>query len=98
MRHSSSFDFATVIDRRHGDSLKWNKYAGRDVLPLWVADMDFAAPPAVLEALHKRIAQGCLGYPVPWPALVDTVLVYFQREYAWSGEAEWLVWLPGLVT
>lgn len=91
-------DFDKVIDRRNGDSLKWNKYAGRDVLPLWVADMDFVAPPAVLAALETRIAQGCLGYSVPWPALVDTVLGYLQREYAWRVEPEWLVWLPGLVT
>ena len=91
-------DFESVIDRRNRDSLKWNKYAGRDVLPLWVADMDFSAPPAVLAALENRIAEGCLGYPVPWPALVDTVLAYLQREYAWRVEPEWLVWLPGLVT
>jgi cystathionine beta-lyase len=98
MSLSPSFDFDSVIDRRGGDSLKWNKYAGRDVLPLWVADMDFAAPPAVLAALERRIGQGCLGYPKPWPALVDTVLEYLQREYAWNVEPEWLVWLPGLVT
>ena len=93
-----AFDFDTVCERRGGDSLKWNKYAGRDVLPLWVADMDFAAPPAILAALEKRIAQGCLGYPVPWPGLVDSVLGHLQREYAWPVEPEWLVWLPGLVT
>lgn len=93
-----AFDFDTVCERRGGDSLKWNKYADRDVLPLWVADMDFAAPPAILDALEKRIAQGCLGYPVPWTGLVDSVLGYLQREYAWSVEPEWLVWLPGLVT
>jgi cystathionine beta-lyase len=93
-----AFDFDTVCERRGGDSLKWNKYAGRDVLPLWVADMDFAAPPAILAALEKRIAQGCLGYPVPWPGLVDSVLGHLQREYTWPVEPEWLVWLPGLVT
>lgn len=92
------YDFDSVIDRSNRDSLKWNKYAGRDVLPLWVADMDFSAPPAVLTALEERVAEGCLGYPVPWPALVDTVLGYLQREYAWRVEPEWLVWLPGLVT
>lgn len=98
MPFSSHFDFDSVIDRRDGDSLKWNKYAGKDVVPLWVADMDFAAPPAVLDALQKRVAQGCLGYSVAWPALVDTVLAHLQREYAWHVEPEWLVWLPGVVT
>ena len=92
------YDFDSVIDRRNGDSLKWNKYAGRDILPLWVADMDFAAPPAVLAALDKRLAQGCLGYAVVTPALVDSVLAHLQRQYAWRVEREWLVWLPGLVT
>jgi cystathionine beta-lyase len=90
--------FDRVIDRSGGDSLKWNKYAGRDVLPLWVADMDFAAPPPVLEALQSRVAEGCLGYSEPLPSLVEAVLGYVQREYAWHVEAEWLVWLPGLVT
>jgi cystathionine beta-lyase len=98
MNTSSPFDFDSVIDRTNGDSLKWSKYAGQDVLPLWVADMDFAAPPAVLAALGKRIAQGCLGYPVASKALVDTVVSHLQREYAWRVEREWLVWLPGLVT
>ncbi len=93
-----SFDFDTVIDRSGGDSYKWNKYAGRDILPLWVADMDFAAPPAVVEALHRRVAHGVFGYGGPWPSLVDSVLEHLEREYGWRIEADWIVWLPGLVT
>ncbi len=92
------FDFCRVIDRRNGDSEKWNKYAGRDVLPLWVADMDFASPPAILDALRQRIDQGCLGYGEPWPAMVETTLAYLRRRHRWQVEPEWLVWLPGLVT
>jgi len=91
------YDFDQAPNRRNGDSLKWNKYAGRDILPRWVADMDFAAPPPVLDALQRRVAQGCLGYPVPWTGLIDTVLGHLQRAYAWSVKPEWLVWLPGLV-
>jgi len=93
-----SFDFDRVIDRRGGDSTKWNKYAGREVLPLWVADMDFAAPPAVLEALQRRVAHGVFGYGQPWPSLVEAVVAHLAGEYAWSIDPEWLVWLPGLVT
>ena len=93
-----AFDFDTVIDRSGGDSYKWNKYAGRDILPLWVADMDFAAPPAVVEALHRRVDHGVFGYGGPWPSLVESVLEHLEREYGWRIEAEWLVWLPGLVT
>ena len=90
--------FDTPIDRRGSDSIKWSKYAGRDILPLWVADMDFAAPPAVLAALHRRIEHGVFGYGGPWPSLVESVLTHLETEYSWQIEPEWIVWLPGLVT
>lgn len=90
--------FDTVIDRRRSDSFKWGKYAGRDILPLWVADMDFAAPPAVLDALHRRIEHGVFGYGEPWPSLTESVLAHLENEYGWTIEPEWLVWLPGLVS
>ena len=90
--------FDTPIDRRGTDSIKWSKYAGRDILPLWVADMDFAAPPPVLDALQQRIAQGVFGYGGPWPSLTESVLAHLESQYSWKIEAEWIVWLPGLVT
>ena len=90
--------FDTPIDRRGSDSIKWSKYAGRDILPLWVADMDFAAPPAVLAALHRRIEHGVFGYGGPWPSLVESVLTHLETEYSWQIEPEWIIWLPGLVT
>jgi cystathionine beta-lyase len=93
-----SFDFDRVVDRRGGDSSKWNRYSGRDVLPLWVADMDFPAPPAVLEALHRRVDHGVFGYGQPWPSLGAAVVEHLQDEYAWAIRPEWIVWLPGLVT
>ena len=93
----TAFDFEHVPERRGSDSVKWNKYAGQDVLPLWIADMDFASPPSVLAALQARVARGDLGYAEPWPALVEAVQAYCQRHYDWRVEADWLVWLPGLV-
>ncbi len=93
--------FDRVIDRRAGacgDSIKWNRYAGSDVLPLWVADMDFAAPPAVIDALQQRVAHGVFGYAGPWPSLTQSVLDHLDRQYGWRIDADWLVWLPGLVT
>jgi cystathionine beta-lyase len=93
-----AYDFDRVVDRRGTDSAKWSRYAGQDVLPLWVADMDFAAPPAVLEALHRRVDHGVFGYCEPWPSLVESVQEHLAREYAWSIEPSWIVWLPGLVT
>ncbi len=92
------FDFDTLIDFRGADSVKWNRYAGRDVLPLWVADMDFATPPAVIEALQRRVARGVFGYSQAWPSLIATLQEHLAREYHWRIEPDWLVWLPGLVT
>jgi cystathionine beta-lyase len=94
----NGFDFDRVVDRRGTDSLKWHKYAGRDVIPLWVADMDFAAPPAVVDALRRRIDHGVFGYGQPSPSLVEAVQAHCEREYGWAIDAEWIVWLPGLVT
>ena len=90
--------FDTPIDRRGTDSVKWGRYAGRDVLPLWVADREFAAPPAVLAALHRRVGHGVFGYAHPWPSLLESVLAHLDREYGWRIDAEWIVWLPGLVS
>ena len=90
--------FDEPIDRRDSDSIKWGKYAGRDVLPLWVADMDFAAPPAVIEALHRRINHGVFGYGHPWPSLTESVLAHLESAYDWRIQPDWIVWLPGLVT
>lgn len=84
--------------RRGTDSIKWARYAGRDVLPLWVADMDFSAPPAVLEALQARVAHGIFGYGEATPQVYAAVLDHLRAEYAWEVDTDWLVWLPGLVT
>jgi cystathionine beta-lyase len=92
------FDFDASPDRRGSDSVKWSRYAGRDVLPLWVADMDFPAPPAVIEALHRRVEHGVLGYAAPRHSLSEAVVEYLARAHSWQIEPSWLVWLPGLVS
>ena len=92
-----TFDFDTVPERLGTDSQKWQKYAGRDILPLWVADMDFQAPPAVIEALHRRVDHGLFGYARPVPSTVEAVVSALQQRYDWTVDPAWLVWLPGLV-
>lgn len=89
-------DFDTLIDRRTSDSTKWHKY-GPDVIPMWVADMDFRSPPAVIDALKARVDHGIFGYGDPPAALVETVQARLASFYDWSIEPGWLVWLPGLV-
>ncbi|MGE9292050.1 MAG: aminotransferase class I/II-fold pyridoxal phosphate-dependent enzyme, partial [Puniceicoccales bacterium] len=91
------FDFDQVIDRTNTGSLKWGKYAGQDVLPLWVADMDFASPPPVLEALRARVDHEIFGYTLAPTSTQDAVLAYLKRVHGYEAKREWLVWLPGLV-
>lgn len=91
------FDFDTVIDRRNTASEKWDKYAGRDIIPLWVADMDFRSPPAVIEALHERVEHGVFGYTHPPAELVEAVQASLLANYGWAVNEDWIVWLPGLV-
>ena len=92
-----NYDFDKAVDRRNTGSLKWDKYKGRDVLPLWVADMDFQAPPAVIDALHKRVDHGVFGYTVPGDEVVEVVVTRLWERYRWKIQPSWIVWLPGLV-
>lgn len=92
-----TFDFDTPVARAGTDSQKWQKYAGRDVLPMWVADMDFKSPPAILQALHDRVEHGVFGYARPVKSTIDAVVTAFEQRYRWKIEPSWIVWLPGLV-
>jgi cystathionine beta-lyase len=94
-----SFNFDNVLDRRNSDSGKWNMYPA-DVLPLWVADMDFLAPPAVIEALKKRADQGTFGYGSMGgsAALREAIRTWAQERYQWNFAAEEIHFLPNLVS
>ena len=81
-------DFSIRIDRASSDSTKWNKYQDHDVIPFWVADMDFAAPDFVLEALHERIDHGILGYAEPQSELVDAACKWLRHRVNLKVEAE----------
>ena len=89
--------FDQVIERRQTDSQKWQKYEGQDILPMWVADMDFRAPEPVLEALRERINHGIFGYARPELSAIEAVIEMLERNYGWKVDPDWLVWLPGLV-
>ncbi len=91
------YDFDMTIDRRQTGSLKWDRYQGRDVLPLWVADMDFTAPAEVIQALRQRVEHGVFGYPVTPQGLAETVVDRMQQMYGWRVHPDWIVWIPGVV-
>ncbi|MGY8694845.1 MAG: MalY/PatB family protein, partial [Verrucomicrobiia bacterium] len=89
--------FDQIHERRLTDSQKWQKYEGKDILPMWVADMDFKSPEPVLQALHERIDHGIFGYARPEQSATEAILEMLERNYGWKVKEEWLVWLPGLV-
>jgi cystathionine beta-lyase len=97
MENTKTFDFDTPPERRGTASMKWDKYKGRDVIPLWVADMDFRSPPAVIKALQQRVTYGVFGYTLTPPELKDVTVTMLKNRYGWEAKSEWLVWLPGLV-
>lgn len=89
--------FDQIPERCGTGSLKWDRYRDRDVVPLWVADMDFYSPQPVIEALQTRAALGVYGYTVPYPEVTDAVLAYLRSRHGLEASADWIVWLPGLV-
>ena len=90
-------EFDTIIDRRNTGSLKWERYAGRDVLPLWVADMDFAVPDCVLDAVRSRLDHGILGYSVAHQGVRVAITDYLTDEHGVAADPDWLVFTPGMV-
>ena len=98
MNSPEVFDFDTPVDRRGTASMKWDKYGSRDIIPMWVADMDFRSPPAVLKAIEERTAHGIFGYTLPPAELTDAVVSMLETTYRWKVSPEWIVWLSGLVS
>jgi cysteine-S-conjugate beta-lyase len=97
------YNFDQYIERRGSDSGKWRAY-DTDVLPLWVADMDFVSPEPVLRALHERIEHGIFGYPHGTTGDVDqtieirlTLVERMQRLYGWKIQPEEITFVPGVV-
>jgi cystathionine beta-lyase len=91
------YDFETLPDRSGTGAQKWERYAGRDVIPAWVADMDFLSPPAVIEQLCARSQHGVFGYTNPYASVEGAAIDYMQRAHGVAVEREWIVWMPGLV-
>jgi cystathionine beta-lyase len=90
------YNFDLIIDRRGTNSSKWRQYP-EDVLPLWVADMDFAAPEPIRAALHRFVGHGVLGYEFPTKELRETVAVRMQTLYGWQVSPDAVVATPGVV-
>jgi len=92
------FNFDEIVDRTKTPCEKWNKYKGLDVIPAWVADMDFKSPPCVVDALQKRVSEGVFGYTGVDEEAYDAIIAFLKRHYNWEIKKEWLLFTHGVVS
>lgn len=91
------YDFDEIVPRRGTNSYKWDSAEDADVLPMWVADMDFRTAPAIIDALQKRVAHGIFGYTHVPDEYYDAVTSWFARRHGWTIDREWMLYTSGVV-
>ena len=89
------YDFDQIISRKETYSSKWLKFSDDDVIPMWIADMDFICPPEITRAMSERIAQGIFGYSEIPSNLTEVFVNNVKNNSGWSVEKDWVVWIPG---
>lgn len=101
-----SFDFDTVVDRTHSNSIKWGapaasltaRQAAANPLPMWIADMDFKSPPAIIDALHEAVAHGVYGYPIgATESYLDAVTGWQRQRFGWDACNDWVVPIASVI-
>ena len=95
------YNFDQVIDRRGTNALKTDvlkeRYGSEDLIPLWVADMDFLSPPAVTEAIIERAKHGLFGYTCPSQEYYNSIINWVKRSHDWTLDQQWITFIPGIV-
>ncbi len=91
------YDFDQVIPRRGTDSYKWDSAGSPDVLPMWVADMDFRTAPAIVDALRRRVEHGIFGYTRVPDSYYEAVTGWFARRHGWTIDRGWMLYTSGVV-
>ena len=97
----AKYNFDQIVDRRGTNALKTDvlkeRYGSDDLIPLWVADMDFLSPPAVSEAIIERAKHGLFGYTSPSQAYYDSIINWIKSNHNWTVDQQWLTFIPGIV-
>lgn len=91
------YDFDKITDRRNSGCYKWDEAGMDDIIPMWVADMDFPTAPCIIEALQKRVAHGVFGYTLVPDAYYEAIINWFQRRYSWTIQRDWIQYTSGVV-
>ena len=90
-----TYDFDTIVDRRGTNALKWDIAPGE--LPMWVADMDFAVAPAILEAVSAKARTGVFGYGIVPPEFAEAIVGWWGTRYGWAIDPGWIHFVDGIV-
>ncbi len=97
----NKYNFDELIDRKGTGTMKWDKlgkqFGSDDLLPLWVADMDFRAPQPVIDAIVSRARHGIFGYTRIKDSYYESIISWYRRRYKWDLNREWFVFTPGVV-
>lgn len=93
----TEYDFDRIIDRRNTNSYKWDSATDSDVLPMWVADMDFQTAPCIMEALRRRVEHGIFGYTKVPPQYYDTIVSWFASRHGLHIDRDWIIYTTGVV-
>lgn len=91
------YDFDKLISRRGTNSYKWDSAKSGEVLPMWVADMDFQTAPAIIDALHERVDHGIFGYTLVPDSYYEAVTGWFRRRHGWKIDRDWMIYTSGVV-
>lgn len=91
------YSFDELTERRGTNSYKWDKPEDADVIPMWVADMDFRVAPAISAALAKRVSHGIFGYTLVPDAYYDAITRWFKHRHDWEIDKDWIIYTSGVV-
>jgi len=95
------YDFNEIINRKKTGSVKWDLveqlFGAPDIIPVWIADMDFRSPKPVIDALKKRAEHGIYGYNVCLDSYYDAIINWYKKRHSWNIKKEWICFSPGIV-
>lgn len=92
-----NYDFDKIITRRGTNSVKWDESESPDIIPMWVADMDFQTAPCIIEALQRRIEHGIFGYTLVPNSYYDAIINWFSGHHQWQIDRSWILYTSGVV-
>ena len=91
------YDFDSIVERKRTHSTKWLKFSDPNIIPMWIADMDFACPKEITDPMRERVDQGIFGYTDTPDELTQILKDRIKLRSGWDIEEEWVVWVPGAV-